>query len=78
MKKISISKFKAECLALIDQVDKTREPLVVTKFGRPIAEVVPITKTQDTSWLGSMQDQGQIVGDLLDTDSAADWEAITE
>lgn len=38
---IPASEFKAKCLALLDQVAETKEQLVVTKRGRPIAHVVP-------------------------------------
>ncbi len=36
------SEFKATCLALLDQVATTREEIVVTKHGRPVAKLVPI------------------------------------
>ena len=76
MKDISISKFKAECLAILDRVDKTRESVVVTKFGIPIAEVVPVKKQNEGSWLGCMQGKGSIEGDLVESDFSEDWESI--
>ena len=39
---ISASRFKAQCLALLDEVAETGQPLVVTKRGRPVARVEPI------------------------------------
>ena len=41
-------RFKAECLALLDRVEQSGEPVVVTKRGRPVAEVVPIRATART------------------------------
>lgn len=41
-KEIAAGKFKAECLALLDQVAATGEELVVTKRGKPVARVVPV------------------------------------
>ena len=38
---ITASEFKAKCLALLDEVAETHEPLVVTKRGKPVARVVP-------------------------------------
>ena len=38
---IPASQFKAQCLALLDEVAETRQPLVVTKRGKPVAKVVP-------------------------------------
>jgi antitoxin (DNA-binding transcriptional repressor) of toxin-antitoxin stability system len=39
MKEIAISKFKATCLAVLERVRKTGEPILVTRFGHPIAEI---------------------------------------
>jgi len=39
---IAAGEFKAKCLALLDEVARTGQTLVVTKRGRPVAEVVPI------------------------------------
>lgn len=36
------SRFKAECLAILDQVERMRISVTVTKHGRPIARVVPL------------------------------------
>ena len=36
------SRFKAQCLALLDQVAETRIPIVVTKRGEPVAKLVPL------------------------------------
>ena len=38
MEEMAISKFKATCLAALERVRKTRRPIRVTKFGRPIAD----------------------------------------
>ena len=43
---IAISKFKATCLALLDSVNKTGQPLIVTRRGEPIAQIVPPPATQ--------------------------------
>jgi len=39
---IMASRFKAECLAILDQVDELKVSIVVTKHGRPVARVVPM------------------------------------
>ena len=38
---ITATRFKAECLGLLDEVARTHSELVVTKHGRPVARVVP-------------------------------------
>jgi prevent-host-death family protein len=41
-RQISASRFKAQCLALLDEVAETGESLVVTKHGKPVARVEPV------------------------------------
>ena len=40
MQEVAISEFKAKCLAMLEQVSKTKKPIRVTRFGKPIADVV--------------------------------------
>lgn len=66
MQEISISEFKAKCLAILEQVRKTKKPVRITRFGKPVAEVVAPSPVKDrTEWIGSMADRGEILGDLL-------------
>ncbi len=64
---IPASTFKAKCLALLDRVAETGEPLVVTKRGRPVARVVPMLSRQSGSLRGSVTVRGDIVGPILDS-----------
>lgn len=56
-KKIAAGEFKAKCLALLDEVAESRVPLLVTKRGTPIAQVVPLSTsgTPAPSLLGSVR-----------------------
>jgi prevent-host-death family protein len=65
MREIPISKFKATCLAVLDDVRRTRRPIRVTRFGQPVAEVVPITVRRKKSWLGCMEGSLEISGDIV-------------
>jgi prevent-host-death family protein len=65
MKEVSISEFKAKCLGLIEQVDKTRQPLRITRYGRPIAEVVPSGPDRKRKFLGDMEGTVEILGDIV-------------
>jgi prevent-host-death family protein len=78
MKQVAISEFKAKCLALIDQVQKTRKPICITRFGKPIAEVSPASaKSLEADWFGSMKDEIQILGDIISPANDEDeWEAL--
>jgi len=78
MDEIAISKFKATCLAVLERVRKTRRPIRVTKFGQPIAEVVPPSpKPKKIPWLGFMAGTGRIVGDIVSPAiDESDWEVL--
>ncbi|HVO79695.1 MAG TPA: type II toxin-antitoxin system Phd/YefM family antitoxin [Terriglobales bacterium] len=79
MKEVAISEFKAKCLDLLDQVQKTRKPIRVTRHGKPIAEVVPPTPAAPAEWMGSMQDSIEIVGDIISpANEEGDWEALRD
>jgi prevent-host-death family protein len=80
MKEVAISEFKAKCLGMLEEVRKTRRPIRVTRFGEPVAEVVPPTpKARPKNWLGCMAGTGKIIGDIVGpTGSFDDWEAWRE
>jgi prevent-host-death family protein len=65
MDDISISEFKAKCLSLIEQVHKTRQPLRITRHGRPVAEVIPAGPDRKRKFVGDMIGTAKIVGDIL-------------
>jgi len=76
---VSISQFKTKCLAMLEKVRATGEPLLVTRRGSPIAEVIPAPSTGKTSWLGTMQGTGSIVGDIIaPAASETDWEVLSK
>src|SRR5215469_6443026 len=66
MEEVAVSKFKARCLANLERVRKTRKPSRVTRFGEPVAEVVPPSpKPKKKRWLGGMAGTGPVVGDIV-------------
>ncbi|MBW3610403.1 MAG: type II toxin-antitoxin system Phd/YefM family antitoxin [Actinobacteria bacterium] len=52
-REISASVFKQQCLALLDHVDATKTRIVVTKRGKPVAQLVPLDHAA-TSTMGSV------------------------
>jgi len=80
LEEVSISQFKAKCLRLLEQVRKTRKPLRVTKFGKPVADIVPAAATVDrASWFGSMKDSGKILGDIVSpANDPEEWESLRD
>ncbi len=64
MADIPATKFKAQCLALMDRVAERRETYVITKRGKPVAKLVPADPPAPKSVFGCMIDQTEIVGDV--------------
>ncbi|MDD9998998.1 MAG: type II toxin-antitoxin system Phd/YefM family antitoxin, partial [Rhodospirillaceae bacterium] len=77
MEQIKISEFKATCLAVLARVQHTGKPVLVTRFGKPVAQVIPLSKASPDSWLDAMRGRGAIVGDLIEPVSGPEeWEAF--
>src|SRR3989442_3518699 len=63
---VTISKFKATCLALLAKVKRTGRPILVTRKGEPIAQIIPPPPPKrPESWLGSLSKTGKIIGDIV-------------
>jgi prevent-host-death family protein len=65
MQEVAISEFKAKCLAMLEQVRKTKKPIRITRRGKPVAEVVPPSPARQKNWLGSMKGTAEILGDIV-------------
>jgi prevent-host-death family protein len=76
MKKIAAGKFKAQCLKLMEQVRTTREPVLITKRGQPLAKLVPAEKATD-DFIGRLEGEIEIVGDIESpVTPLEDWDAL--
>lgn len=67
MQTIQASEFKAKCLALMDEVGRTGEVWVVTKNGRPVAELRRFSGTRADSPFGlhpGVRIQGDVIAPL--------------
>jgi prevent-host-death family protein len=71
---IKASEFKAKCLALMDEVERTGEPVLVTKNGRPVAELRPYAGPQKKG-VGILKDRLRITGDIMSPIDVK-WEAM--
>jgi prevent-host-death family protein len=75
MRTIAAGKFKANCLALMDEVQKKRQPILITKRGKPVAKLVPAKdEAKDElfdKWKGKLIFKGDIVSPAFDLD---EWE----
>jgi antitoxin (DNA-binding transcriptional repressor) of toxin-antitoxin stability system len=79
MEQIAISKFKATCLAVLERVRKTGQPILVTRFGQPIAEINPPSRTKRSIRLGGGIGTVEILGDIVGPiGDISDWEAARD
>ena len=78
METIAISKFKATCLAVLERVRVTGEPILVTRFGKAVAEVSPPRAAKGSKRsLGDLAGTAEILGDLIAPAAPTEiWEAL--
>jgi prevent-host-death family protein len=73
---MAAGEFKARCLAVIDTVQKTREAVLITKRGRPVAKLIPAEQVP-REFLGRLEGIVKIVGDIESAIESADaWDAL--
>jgi prevent-host-death family protein len=63
VKKIAAGEFRARCLALMEEVRSTREPLLITERGKPVAKLVPADNAS-RKFLGRLKGVIRMVGDI--------------
>jgi len=73
MKKMAAGVFKANCLAVMDEVQAKRETVVITKHGKPVAKLVPINTDKDEIF-GFLAGKGAVTGNVVSPALAPeDW-----
>ncbi len=76
MKAMPAGKFKAQCLRVMDRVQATRVPVLITKRGKPVAKLVPVDEFRSEvfdSLKGKIEIRGDIVSPIVPPE---DWEAL--
>ncbi len=76
MQVIKASEFKTKCLALMDEVARTGKPILITKNGKPVAELRSHTGNRAKSPFGLHKGQLVIKGDII-SPLDEEWEALT-
>jgi prevent-host-death family protein len=74
MKRVLISEFKAKCIAVLREAQRTGEPVLITRRGRPIARIEPVAEGQPERRLGALRGRMRITGDIVRVDTTRDWE----
>jgi prevent-host-death family protein len=73
VKKMAAGAFKTNCLAVMDEVQAKHETVVITKHGKPVAKLVPVSTDTDEiyNFLGG---KGAVIGDVVSPAiSPEDW-----
>jgi prevent-host-death family protein len=65
MRTIAAGKFKANCLAIMDEVQKKRETVLITKRGKPVAKLIPAKSDAKDDFFDSWKDKLKITGDII-------------
>ncbi len=76
MKTMPAGKFKTNCLAVMDEVKAKREPVLITKHGKPVAVLTPVEEKDDPIF-GFYKGMGKVVGDIISPIvPLEDWDAL--
>lgn len=75
MKSMILSDFKARCIAVLKEVQRSGEPIVVTRRGKPLARVEPQKPANEGKQLGALEGTLRVQCDLVHSDTTADWDA---
>ena len=74
MKAVNVTKFKAECLGMMDDVHNLKTQILITKRGKSWVKIIPVDEAPPKSFLGALNGLGETKGDLtLPVDET--WEA---
>jgi prevent-host-death family protein len=72
METLSVSKFKATCLSVLEEVKTKKKRVCITKRGVPIAEIVPVNGTEKKV---SLKGCVTFLGDIVSPVAESEWEA---
>lgn len=76
METIQASEFKAKCLALMDEVARTGKAILITKNGKPVAELRPHRRPRVKSLIGLHKGRIRVRGDIVAPAGTRLWSAL--
>jgi len=76
MKTMVVSEFKAKCIATLKEVQRTRQPMLVTVRGKPVATIQPVHDRPRGKRLGGLKGHMVIRRNLIRQDTTKDWEML--
>lgn len=72
METMSVSKFKAECLSVLEEIKRQKKRIRITKRGKPIAEVIPVENEKEDI---PLKETVIFLGDLVSPVAEDEWDA---
>ena len=72
---IGVAEFKARCLEILEGVGTRGDEIIITKRGRPIAQIGPI-RPEVPELMGMFAGKMKIVGDIVNFNTSDLWEAL--
>jgi prevent-host-death family protein len=76
MKTMLVSEFKAKCISALKEVQRTREPMLITLRGKPLVTVQPVALPGRGKRLGGLRGRMSIRRDLVKVDTSKDWDML--
>jgi prevent-host-death family protein len=73
METLSVSQFKTTCLSVLDRVNKQKKKVLITKRGKPIAEIIPVEYLREEV---PLKETVTFIGDILSPVAVEEWEAL--
>jgi len=73
--KVAAGVFKAQCLELMDRVNITHEEIIVTKRGKPVVKILPVSEKAMQPLFGYMENSVTEIGDIV-SPIDAEWDAL--
>lgn len=73
MDTLSVSQLKATCLSVLEKVKREKKRFLITKRGKPIAEIVPVNQQKRQA---PLKDSVTFVGDIVSPVAEEEWEAL--
>jgi len=65
MREMAISQLEVKCHAVVNRVKRTRIPVRITMFGKPIADIIPVASARPKIRMSFMKDKMTIIGDII-------------
>jgi prevent-host-death family protein len=64
LRSIPAGEFKSKCLKIMDMVKETHRPIIITKYGKPVAKLTPINEESPKSLFGAMKGSVAVIEDI--------------